>query len=393
MDVFLLASKGRAEGAIEAVKRYTRNDTFKPMDGRVVFTSHYHAKLAVNEMGKKSTAKEFADSFRRLGVDAVHLAEFHGDGHFNDPGKVRLDEMKAMFEVCRQYSDDRLTLIPGEEGVRYMAEPWPPAPRVNAGHWIYLFPKPVYLTWVRKAGEPFVEDVPGYGRVYRVGNREDMVKVLREEKGMAWTTHPRIKASFATPDAFKDQPWFGELFLGAAWKAMPGNLADDRLGVRCLDLLDDMSNWSITGGYEFRRLPGEVDVFEVDRTHELWGHMNVNYLKMAKRPTAEDWSGVLDVLRKGDFFTTTGEVLIHDWAVEGGKVRVEAEWTLPLATAVIVTGDGKGVRRQRVDLSGTAEMGRGTFEWAVVDPAAKWVRVELWDVARDGAYTQVVGVK
>ena len=393
MDLFLLASKGKAEEAIAAVKRYTRSDVLKPIDGHVTFTSHYHAKLAVNEMANKSTAREFADVFKRMGVDVVHLAEFHGDGHFNDPGKVRLDEMKAMFDLCRTYSDDRLLLIPGEEGVRYLAEPWPPAPRVNPGHWIYLFPKPVYLTWVRGKDVPFVEDVPGYGRVYHVGSREDMVRLLREEKGIAWTTHPRIKASFATPDAFKDQPWFREFWLGAAWKAMPGDLSDDRLGVRCLDLLDDMCNWSVAGGYDLRRLPGEVDVFEIDRTHELWGHMNVNYLKMAKRPTIDDWSGVLDVLRRGDFFTTTGEVLIHDWAVSGGKVRVDAEWTLPLAFAVLATGDGKSVRRQRVDLSGTAEIGRGTFEWPLEDRSAKWVRLELWDVARDGAFTQAQALK
>jgi hypothetical protein len=329
-----------------------------------------------------------------MGVNVVHLAEFHGDGHFNNPGKVRLDEVKAMFDLCRRYSDERTVLIPGEEGSRYMAEPWPPRKGIDAGHWMYLFPKPVYLTWVRGEGVPFVEEVAGYGRVYHVGSWEDMVRLLREEKGIAWTTHPRIKASFATPDAFKDQEWFkSDLWLGAAWKAMPGDLSNDRLGVRCLDLLDDMSNWAVAGGYGFKRLPGEVDVFEIDRTHELWGHMNVNYLKLAKRPTVEDWSGVLDVLKRGEFFTTTGEVLIHDWSVEGGKVRAEAEWTLPLAFAQIVSGDGKSVRRQRVDLSGAGEMGRRRFEWAMEDRGAKWVRVELWDVARDGAYTQVVGVK
>ena len=255
---------------------------------------------------------------------------------------------------------------------------------------MYLCPRPVYMTWVRREGVPFVEAVAGYGRVYHVGSREDMVRLLKEEKGLAWTTHPRIKASFATPDAFKDQEWFkGDLWLGAAWKAMPGDLSEDRLGVRCLDLLDDMSNWSVTGGYDFRRLPGEVDVFEVDRTHELWGHMNINYLRLAKRPTVEDWSSVLDVLKRGDFFTTTGEVLIHDWTVETGRASAELAWTLPLDFAVIVTGDGKGVRRQRVALSGTEEMGRRRFEWAVEDKDAKWVRLEVWDVARDGAYTQV----
>jgi hypothetical protein len=392
MDLFLLASSGKAADAIEAAKRYTHGDTFKPLDGRLTFTSHYHSRLSVAELAGKPAAKELAAVFKRLGVDIVHLAEFHGDGHFNDPGQVRLNEMKTMFDLCRKFSDDRLLLIPGEEGSQYMGEPWPPAPKIHPGHWMYLFPKPVYLTWVRKEGVPFSEEIPPYGKVYHVGNRDDMIRLFREERGIGWTTHPRIKASFAAPDAFKDQPWYRDLWLGAAWKAMPGNLAEDRLGKRCLDLLDDMSNRAVSGGYDFKRLPGEVDVFEIDHTHELYGHMNINYLKLANRPSPDNWEEILDVLRRGGFFTTTGEVLLHSVDLKNGKITADAEWTLPLAFAEIITGDGQTVKRQRIDLSATGEMGRDRFEWKMSDPAARWARLEIWDVARDGGFTQVLPI-
>jgi hypothetical protein len=392
MDLFLLASSGKAADAIESVKRYTHGDTFKPLDGRLTFTSHYHSRLSVAELAGKPAAKELANVFKQMGVNIVHLAEFHGDGHFNDPGQVRLNEMKTMFDLCGKYSDDRLLLIPGEEGSQYMAEPWPPAPKIHPGHWMYLFPKPVYLTWVRKEGLPFSEEIPPYGKVYHVGNRDDMIRLFREEGGIGWTTHPRIKASFAAPDAFKDQPWFRELWVGAAWKAMPGNLAEDRLGKRCLDLLDDMSNWAVSGGYEFKRLPGEVDVFEIDHTHELYGHMNINYLKLARLPSPDHWEEVLDVLRRGDFVTTTGEILLHAVDLKDGKIAAEVEWTLPLAFAEIITGDGRTIKRQRIDLSTTGEMARDRFEWRMADPGAKWARLEIWDVARDGAFTQVLPV-
>jgi len=152
---------------------------------------------------------------------------------------------------------------------------------------MYLFPKPIYLTWVRPEGKPFVEEVEGYGRVYHVGGKDDMVKLLEDEKGLAWSTHPRIKASYKTPDAFKDEPWYkSAVWLGAAWKAMPADLSEDRLGRRCFDLLDDMQQWGPR-----KYLPGEVDVFEIGRSHELYGHMNINYLKMEKMPTVDDWSG------------------------------------------------------------------------------------------------------
>jgi hypothetical protein len=118
--------------------------------------------------------------------------------------------------------------------------------------------------------------------------------------------------------------------------------------------------------------------------------MNINYLKLAQLPSKESWPELLDVLKRGDFFTTTGEILIHAFDVKNGKVATELEWTLPLGYAEIVTGDGKSVRRQRIDLTATQEMGRLSFEWPLEDNAAKWVRLEVWDVARDGAYTQVV---
>jgi hypothetical protein len=296
--------------------------------------------------------------------------------------------MKAMFDLCRKYSDDQLLLIPGEEGIRFMAHPWPPAQGVHPGHWMYLFPKPVYLTFTRGENVPFSEETAGYGTVYHVGDRDDMTRLLREQKGIGWTTHPRIKASFATPDAFKDQDFYKQLWLGGAWKAMPADLSDNRLGRRCLDLLDDMSNWAVAGGYALKRLPGEVDVFEIDRSHELYGHMNINYLKLAKLPASDDWSAVIDVLKRGDFFTTTGEMLIHSCAVRDGRASADIEWSFAPAFAEIITGDGKVIKRQRIDLSDQAEFGRRTFTWKLDDSGAKWTRLEVWDIARNGAYTQ-----
>jgi hypothetical protein len=382
MGAFLLISAGKAEAALERVLRYTRGDRFLPMDGRTTFTSHWHARLTVQEMAGKPVAPEFVRVMKDLGIDIVHLAEFHGDGTPRDPGPRRLAELKAMFDLCRKYSDERILLLPGEEANAHLNMPAPKG--THPGHWLYLFPKPVYLTLVRAEGQPFEETVEPYGRVYRTGNEADMVEVLRREKGLAWTAHPRIKASFACPDAYKDRDWYkDELWLGGAWKSMPGDLSQPRLGVRVLDLLDDMNTWG-----QRKTAPGEVDCFTVDRTHEMWGSMNVNYLRLAKRPTPDDWSPVLDCLRRGDFFVTTGEVLIHSFEAKDGKVRADLEWTLPLRQAELAAWDGREVRRRTIPLPATTEGGRAVFEWPLEVPEARWVRLEAWDVATNGAFTQ-----
>ena len=73
---------------------------------------------------------------------------------------------------------------------------------------------------------------------------------------------------------------------------MPADLSHDRLGRRALDLLDDMANWG-----QKKQLLGEVDVFKIDHTHELYGHMNINYVRLDPDRIPrfdEGWQPVLD---------------------------------------------------------------------------------------------------
>lgn len=381
MSAFILASTAKPEVALERIKRYTHGDAFKPMDGRFTFTSHWHVRLAMNELAGTPTGPEAVKVFKAMNVNLVHLAEFHGDGNPADPGPRRLPQLQAMFDVCRKYSDDRLVFIPGEEANAHLNKPsrqgTPP------GHWLYLFPKPVYLTLVRGAGVPLVEEIPPYGKVYHAGNEADMVEILLREQALAWTAHPRIKASFAVPDSYRNAEWYkSDLWLGGGWKAMPGDLSESRLGVRVLDLLDDMNTWG-----QRKQILGEVDTFALDSTHELYGHMNINYLALDAMPTADDWSPVLGALRRGDFFTTTGEVLIHSFTVQNGKATADLEWTFPLAQILLVSWDGKDVTRRVIPASDAREFERRTFEWPI-EGSPKWIRLEAWDIALNGAFTQ-----
>ena len=65
--------------------------------------------------GRAGSTPDFVKMFKDMGVNIVHLAEFHGDGHPQDPGPLRLAEMEAMFDECRRLSDDEL-LVPARRG-------------------------------------------------------------------------------------------------------------------------------------------------------------------------------------------------------------------------------------------------------------------------------------
>ena len=181
---------------------------------------------------------------------------------------------------------------------------------------------------------------------------------------------------------------------------MPADLSQPRLGSRVLDLLDDMSNWGPP-----KYVLGEVDVFKIEPSHELYAHMNVNYLKMDTIPRFQDgWEPILDTLRNGQFFVTTGEVLIPEFTVNGSspgavaklqknqsaKVTLNLQWTFPLDYAELISGDGRTIKRQRLDLSDTAAFGQKSWTVEIDLTGQRWVRLEIWDIATNGAFTQPI---
>ncbi len=405
LGVFYLLASGKAEDALKETLRFTHGDRFPERPGYHTMTSHWHMATAVAAMQEKArggprSTPDLVRMFKEMGVEIVHLAEFHGDGHPQDPAPLRLAEMQAMFDECRRLSDDTLLFLPGEEANIYLG--LSDAGR-KPGHWLYLFPKPVYWTMKRAKGQPFVEDLANYGRVYHVGDGADMQKLLASETGLAWTSHARIKGSSWTPDIFRHEDFYlSDHWLGAAWKAMPADLSHDRLGRRALDLLDDMANWG-----QQKYLLGEADVFKIDRTHELYGHMNINYVRLEpdRLPQFDKgWQPVLDALRGGRFFTTTGEVLITEFTVNGqrsgstmsldpekrGEVRVELSWTFPMKFVEVISGDGSQVFRERIDCSHTGAFEGRNLRLTPDLKGRTWVRVEAWDVACNGAFTQPI---
>ena len=135
-------------------------------------------------------------------------------------------------------------------------------------------------------------------------------------------------------------------------------------------------------------------MFKIDRTHELYGHMNINYLKLDRTPAFGDFRTVATALRRGDYFVTTGEVLLHNWAIHRGAGEVHGEiemaWTFPLKLYEIVWGDGATTHRKIVPLDGTGSFGRQRFSFQESCPGVKWARIAVWDVAGNGAFTQPV---
>ena len=405
LGIFWRASRDRGEKLFDRVKTYTHEDRFVEVPGHKTFTSHYHIEHVTRLIEKRDKSgkpilpralkkPDFVDVFKKSGIQIVHLAEFH-----NRLGRSRRDPVKALpllktlHDECARLSDDGFLLLPGEE------------PNVHlGGHWISFFPRPVMWVLNRSKNKPFTAAHPQFGRIYHLGSPEDVLKLMEREGWLMWTAHPRIKASTSYPDSYRDKPFFlSHRYLGGAWKAMPADLSQPRLGKRVLDLLDDTANWGAK-----KYIVGEVDIFQVDRTTEFYAHANVNYLRLDRIPRFEDgWAPVLKALRDGAFFISTGEVLMPRFTVDdkasgetlkldaSGRAKLKANltWTFPMAFAEVITGDGKQVHRKRIDLTGTGAFGKQSLE-ATLDLNGKtWVRLEAWDVAANGVISQPIWLK
>jgi hypothetical protein len=372
MGMFLQVSTGDPTSLLDEVARYTSKDQFPALPGHIRVATHFHLAYSVQAaVNGAEWVPPFKPTLRALGIDAAVIADFHGDGHPQAVDDTRLAELEAYYRYCRAQSGGDFLIVPGEEANVHFG-----------GHWMLSFPTPVEWIMSRKGDEPFESQHPKYGKVYRVGNATEMSELIRRENGIAWTAHPRTKGSLGFPDKYRDSAFFRDpSFLGAGWKQMPADLSTLRLGVRSLNLLDDMAEW-----LPDKKLIPEVDVFQMDPTHEVYAHMNAAYVRLPALPRFDDYGQILAKLRAGDYFISTGEVLLWSVRRDPGAIVLHAKWTFPPALGVVVYSDGQRVVRDTVSLESLGAFGEQRLAFPV-PASAKWARVEVWDVAGNGALT------
>ncbi len=384
MAVYYYLSPRGDRSTQESVLKYTHDDVFKPVPGFKVLTGHFH--LDVNEQLRDRNDIDYRidamSVFRGLGVNILYLGDFHDDSDPHDPGPKRLPEQKVYFEAAARLSDKNFLVIPAEEVNSFLG-----------GHWYLMTPKPVYFTHAepRPPDQTFEENDPVYGHVVHLGSADDVLRFVNREQGILWTAHPETKNSEGYPEAYKDKDFFlSDRFIGASWESLPVDLSEKELcPVRCFGTDDDMSNWAPKPKY----MIAEGDTYTKWPSDETYPQLTVNYLKLDRVPFYnESWAPVVEGMRAGNFFGTTGEVLFHNWGVEGTGARrvytASIEYTFPLEFAELVWSDGKTVERKTIPLTDTVPFGTKTFRIPFDATGKKWVRFSVWDSAGDGAWVQ-----
>ena len=295
------------------------------------------------------------------------------------------------YETARRQSDRNFTVMPNAELLRGEVA------RDLGGHSDLLISHPIFWTQGRAAGQPFVEDNATYGHVYHVGGVEDMIEMAHRENLLIYMPHPRSKGSAGFPDAIKDTPHFLDAAyrgIGFRW-GMGLDGSEQRLcEYRCLPLLDDMNNWVADKPTPPKFIQAISEVYGETYGDDFYANKPVNYVKIGAIPPPGEWGPIIDAMKTGNYFVTSGEVLISSYSVQGTgaqrTVSADVEWTFPLEFVEVVWGDGQHTGRQIISATDLPAFGKHHFQIPLNIAGKKWVRFAAWDSAGNGAMVQPV---
>ena len=322
MPVYLYVSATPADGAARGALAFTREDRFKPLPGYQVMATHFHSAMVGRlrrQGGSLDVRLHDFDVVKAAGVNIFAPIDGSGLG-FGLPREDRLKTLADYYEVARRHSDKTFLIMPNEEG----------AAGGIGGHNDLLVSKPVYWLPGRTADQPFVENHPTYGKVYRI----------------------------AGPD--------------------------------------EMNNWMADKPGQLKYIQAITETYEQGPGDDFYANSPVQYVKLDTLPLASSgsWDPIIDSIKRGEYFWTSGEVLISNYAVQGAgakrTIAADLEWTFPLEFVEVVWGDGVKIDRQIIPATDLTPLGRKRFEIPFDATGKKWVRFAAWDTAGNGAMVQPV---
>ena len=123
--------------------------------------------------------------------------------------------------------------------------PWEEPSAFFGGHYNILWPKDVCWTKVRQPGQPFVEEVAGYGKVYHTGSAADVQQMMDAEGAYWYHAHPRTKSTPAIRFIF-DKPYVRTTGIWASRSSRAWGRTTRKCGcaTSCFDAIDTMNNMS-----------------------------------------------------------------------------------------------------------------------------------------------------
>ncbi len=368
--------------------KYTNFDHLRELKGYKRLCAHMH--IASHAAWIRDIRKErpWERLLKEIGCDIFAICDFWGEGNVADNKDKRIEEMERYLAMARCCSTPDFLVIPAEElsarreKGEHMLVPF---------HCMLMPSKPLLYSRWRDDDQVFDEKLPDGRTYYHLKSAEDLVEMCRRENCFILMPHPDTKANDGLPYLVKDEDWFqDERWFGIGCRQLPAdNSYRTMLDGRSSRVWNDINNWSCRPRYIISELDTYSKVEETEADWDIYGLNNVTYVKLDQLPKPDNWEELIDALREGNHFYSTGEILLENSEIEDGKAKATLSWTFPLSYASVVYSDGKQANETEISLSDTKPFGKRNIE-ITFPKGMKWARVLATDIAGNSVFGQPV---
>lgn len=388
MSFFFMVNSDTVYAARSMAMKYTNYDHLRPLEGYKRLGSHMHiaAQAAFPRDYRKQLPWELL--IKENGFDIFSPCDFWAEGRCDDNKEGRKSDLERYHLTSHYVSTPDFLLVTGEE----LAIMGPDRSKQLIPYHFMIWPsKPILYSRWRDDDQEFAEILPDGRTYYHLKNAMDVIEMCRRENAFIQMPHPDTKANDGLPYDCKYEPWFtDERWMGMGARMLPADNSVDHMFAGRIDRVwNDINNWADRPKYVMSELDTYTKVDESEEDWELYAMTNCSYVQLDKIPTSDNWEELVNALREGRHFYSTGEILIEESSIVDGKATATISWTFPMAYAECVYSDGENVQTVRIPMNDTTPYGRKTIEFNFPE-GMKWARFYVTDIAWNSAYSQPV---
>lgn len=384
MAVFFMPTAETVYTTRAMVMKYTNFDHLRPLPGYKRLGAHMHVATHAAWMRDPRVQRPWELLTRENGFDIFAPCDFWAEGRCDDNKEGRKSDLERYQATAKFCSTPDYLVVPAEE----LAVMGKDRSKELIPYHCMVFPsKPMLYSRWRDDDQEFAEKLPDGRTYYHLKSADDFVEMCRREDCFILMPHPDTKANDGLPYDCRDKAWFtDERWFGVGCRQLPAdNSVPTMISGRSERVWNDINNWADRPKYIISELDTYTKVEEREEDWELYSQTNCTYVQLEELPSPDNWQPLVDALREGRHFYSTGEVLLESGTIEDGKAKATFSWTYPLMYAQLVYSDGENVSTVDIPQNDCVPFGKADFEFSF-PKGMKWARVLAVDIAGNAAF-------
>ena len=382
MSVFFMPTAESVYVTRARVMKYTNFDHLRELDGYKRLGAHMHVAGQAAFMRDRRHERPWEKLIKENGFDVFAPCDFWAEGRCRDNKEGRKSDLERYQAMSHYCSTEDFLVVPAEEF-------WDESGKQTLipFHCMVFPSKPMLYSRWRDDDQEFAEKLPDGRTYYHLKSADDFVEMCRREDCFILMPHPDTKANDGLPYDCKTEDWFtDERWFGIGCRMLPAdNSVPTMISGRTDRVWNDINNWSDRPRYIISELDTYTKVDESEEDWEMYPMTNCTYVQLDELPGADNWQPLVDALRAGKHFYSTGEILLEKQDMKDGSCDATFSWTYPLAYVQLVYSDGENVKTMEISTSDSKPYGKETFHFDF--PAGiKWARVLATDIAGNSAF-------